>query len=336
MNNKTTNISLSGHYSVVEPDGSVRTVQYSAGPNTGFTAVVNSENPETPQVETGRNLEEKSMRDYDRVYDYSEDSDTDYFPKPEKKRARPHFDSFKDYSSRRRPHYPNDLEPSEYTHSYSIKHPYDEMVAESHVGIDIVDPNCKTKHKKENFESNMHTSIFDSEISKPKYPSMSSNNFKENFENSDSYDFTKPFNSYRIGYKGPKFEDVNIKPSSSMKHSYPTLPDAPIPEKFYHEDIPSRPKKKYKPHKYSDAPYVSDDLDDYILVPKKKYKKPPKEVPNDYRHESYDDYDRPRYPSEEDDEEYSRPPRGNGQKEVVRKIVKKRKPVINLLDIFDI
>ncbi|XP_028168290.1 uncharacterized protein LOC114358512 [Ostrinia furnacalis] len=322
---------VKGHYSVVEPDGSVRTVEYSAGPNTGFQAVVN--NGDVGVVETSRSLtddaEDKAMRDYERYSDYSDDADLDYFPKHERKRKRPQFDSFRDYSARKRPHYPSDLEPSEYTHSYSIKHPYDE--AESHVGF-IADPNCKKK-KKENDE-NLYTSILDSDGSKQKYPSFSSNSYKENFEKYENFDFDKPFNPYKYGYKGSKYED-NVKPASSIKHSFPALPDAPIPDKFYPDDMPTRPKKKYKPPKY---PEVSDNLDDYVLVPKKKYKKKPtKEVMlNEYNHESYDDFDRPRYP-DEDEDRFISPPRGNyGPKEVVRKVIKKRKPVINLLDIFDI
>ncbi|KAL0840204.1 hypothetical protein ABMA28_015493 [Loxostege sticticalis] len=321
---------VKGHYSVVEPDGSVRTVEYSAGPDTGFRAVVN--NGDVDVTESSRSLtedaEDKAMRDYERYYDYSDDPESDYFPKSERKRTRPHFDSFRDYSSRKRPNYPQDLEPSEYTHSYSIKHPYDD--AESHVGFNV-DPNCKTKKKKENNE-HMYTSILDSEVSKQKYPSFSSSSYKENFEKYENFDFEKPY-PYKYGYKGSKLED-NVKPASSMKHSFPTLPDAPIPEKFYPEDIPSRPKKKFKPPKY---PELSDDLDDYILVPKKKYKKPMKDVPNEYNHESYDDFDRPRYPSDDDEDRFISPPRGNhAPKEVIRKVVKKRKPVINLLDIFDI
>ncbi|KOB52005.1 putative cuticle protein, partial [Operophtera brumata] len=227
---------VKGHYSVLEPDGTVRSVEYSAGPKTGFNAVVNKEgNPSHPE-ESGRNfIEDKAMRDYGKYYDIADEIEDEYY---ERKRAKYPYDSYREQPSRKRPSYAYDQEP-------------------------------------------------------------------------------------------------NPRPDSSMKYNYPTIPDIHRPEKYYPEDLPPRPKKKRRPQKVPE--YVGDDLDDYILVPKKKYKPVRNPEPVDYRPELEDEYDRP-YPGYDDHEDRYRPIRENsGVTEVVRKIVKKnKKPVINLLDIFDI
>ncbi|CAG9784934.1 unnamed protein product [Diatraea saccharalis] len=313
---------VKGHYSVVQPDGSTKTVEYSAGPNTGFTAVINGDNEQNSES-SNFNREERVMREYD----YYEDEDPEYYPK-QRIKNKAQFDNFRDYSKKRPSYYPHDLESSDFTHSYSIKHPYDQYPAESHVGFNV-DPNCK-KHKKGNNDNNVFTSILDTNENKQPY-----NDYKDDFEKFENFEFEKRPNPFRAGYKGSKYEDTN-KPASSNKHNYPALPDAPIPEKFYSDDIPPRPKKKHRPNKRPE--FNSDDMDDYILVPKKKYRTPPKD--DDYNHDSYDDY-RPHYPSEEDsnDNRYHHSLHGSHshvQKEIIRKVVKKRKPVINLLDMFDI
>lgn len=312
---------VKGHYSLLQPDGSTRTVEYSAGPGRGFKAVVNRDDTNTNDaVANSRIFDAKTMRDYERFSEYPENEDFEYYPSNERRR-KPQFDTFRDYS-RKRPHYPQDLEPSEFTHSYSIKHPYDQFVAESHVGINV-DPNCRNKPKKQHdpFEN-----PFDYDSHKQKYPSS----FKDDFEKFEDFDFEKT-HPFRGGYKGSKIEDIN-KPASSTRHVYPSLPDVPLPDKFYPDDIPSRPKKKYRPYKNVPPHGPGEDIDDY-MVPKKKYKLPPKE--DEYNRDPYDDY-RPHYDEDDfNDERYPRPPRG-GPKEVIRKVVKKRKPVINLLDIFDI
>ncbi|KAG6462394.1 hypothetical protein O3G_MSEX013228 [Manduca sexta] len=340
---------VKGHYSVLEPDGSMRTVEYSAGPKTGFTAVVNNENIHTENPE-GRSLEnpegrsfmeEKAMRDYGKYYDFSEDADEDYY---ENKRAKHPLESlFKDYSIRKKPKYPYDLEPSEYTHSISIKHPRDESSdteAHSHVGYSF-DPNCKTKTRKESNEhkENLYSNIVDLEMSKTKNPIFSGDSYKEPYDKyaeASNYDFEKykPFSTN--SHKGSKYDDNHMKPSSPTKYTFPSLPDVPPPDRYYPDEIPQRPKKKNRPYKLPEF-YPSDDLDDYILVPKKKYK--PSRVPDlsDYKPDLEDDYDRPQYGSNSDDQDDRYPTRGNGQKEVIRKVIKKRRPpVINLLDMFDI
>ncbi|XP_053602709.1 uncharacterized protein LOC128670761 [Plodia interpunctella] len=316
---------VKGHYSVLEPDGSMRTVEYSAGPHTGFQATVNNDAAQQP-IPNIPVVENKAMRDYDHMIDYSEvPEEEERYVQRNRKRASLVDGRIRDYVKRKRPQLPIDLEPSEYTHSYSIKHPYrDEEGAESESHISM-DPNCKKKKKNEN----MYTSIADLDLKK--YPSFTSNSFKEDFERYEpqsSYDFDKLVSSHKYG-KG-KFEDFGTKPS---KYTMPSVPDLPSFDKYYPEDLPSRPKKKYKPYKKPEV--LSDDLDDYILVPKKKYKNPLR-VPDidDYAHGVDADYERPLF----DDDERFHSIRGSGSapKEVIRKVVKKKKPVINLLDMFDI
>ncbi|XP_013186856.2 uncharacterized protein LOC106132083 [Amyelois transitella] len=315
---------VKGHYSVLEPDGSMRTVEYSAGPNTGFQAKVNNDGVQ-PQPDVPI-FESKAMRDYEQVFDFSEVPDEEErYVKVNKKRGNVLDGRIRDYVKRKRPQYPIDLEPSEYTHSYSIKHPYrdtDGAESESHMSMD---PSCKTKKKNEN---PMYTSITDLDLKK--YPSFASNSFKEDFEKYESqpsYDFDKLISSQKYG-KG-KFEDFGIKES---KYTMPSIPDLPSFDKYYPEDLPSRPKKKYKPHKKPEI--LSDDLDDYILVPKKKYKNPLRVPDLDDYHSNDDDYERPHF--DDDDRYHSIRGSGSAPKEIIRKVVKKKKPVINLLDMFDI
>lgn len=328
---------------MLQPDGTIRSVEYSAGPKTGFTALVNNENSKPPAENIARSLAEpKAMRDFDNFYDISEDfyEDDSY---ERKWNDRP-FDPYKenDYPRRKRPKYPFDLEPSEYKHSITIKHPRDENAeseetAHSHVGYTF-DPNCKTKTKKESYDNkdNSYASIVDYELNKAnKYSNFPPDSFRETYDKfaePSNFEFQKirPYGNNKYS----KYEE--LRPSSSMKHNYPASPV--IPDKYYSEDMPPpKPKKRKRPTKVRE--YSSDDLDDYILVPKKKYK-PIRDVDlNDYRPESEEEYERPSYSSNYDDQDDRfHPIRSSAtSKEVVRKIVKKRRPpIVNLLDIFDI
>lgn len=311
----------------------MRSVEYSAGPKTGFTAVVNNEASPPPQPErSGRNLmEDKAMRDYGKYYDFADEVEDEYY---DRKRNRPH-ESYREQPPRKRPSFSFDQEPSEYTHSITIKHPRDESSpdgeAHSHVGYSF-DPNCKTKTKKESNENkDSYANIVDFDLSKVKYQNYPPDSYRDPYDkysepSNYAFDKIKPYESYKL----PKYEE--LRPDSSMKYNYPTVPDIPRPSKYYPDDLPPRPKKKRRPPKVSE--YVSDDLDDYILVPKKKYK-PRNPEPIDYRPEFDDEYDRP-YPYDDQEDRY-RPVRENAPTEIVRKVVKKKKkPVINLLDIFDI
>ncbi|NP_001166645.1 cuticular protein RR-2 motif 125 precursor [Bombyx mori] len=332
---------VKGQYSVLEADGSTRTVEYSAGPNSGFNAIVSNDNDFLPTNEieskkTGRSLiEDKTMRDYGNYYDFPEDPDDEYY---EKKKTKRPLDSHREHSKNKKPRYPFDLEPSEYTHSISIKHPRDEgseSEAHSHFGYSF-DPNCKTKPKKGSHDTNSYSNVVDLETN-PKYPLYSQDYFRDKHPDSSSnYDFEKlrPFSSYRPH----KYEEITLKPPFSTRYTSPVIPDlAYSSEKMYPDDIPLRPKKKHRPHKVPES-HFGDDLDDYVLVPKKKYKPPRLVEPHEFRPEPEDDYERPHRGSSFDDihdDRHRHPPRGP-QTEIVRKIVKKRRPVINLLDVFDI
>ncbi|XP_026739988.1 uncharacterized protein LOC113502572 [Trichoplusia ni] len=341
---------VTGHYSVVEPDGSTRTVQYSAGPNSGFQAIVNTDNPELENEEIGRSImEEKAMRDYERYYDFSEDPDEEYYER--KRPKRPHELVRKEHSSKKRTKYPSyadqplDSEPSEYTHSISIKHPRDdpsEFEPQSHVGYSF-DPNCKTKTRKESHDSrdNLYSNIVDLELNK-KYPSYSQDSYRDSYDKfaEPSSDMDRYVKYYGNGnFKGHKYDDVGMHSKPPTKYTFPIIPDAPLAEKYYPDDVPTRPKKKrpYKPRE-PEHRYPTDDSNEYVLVPKRKLKNPnPTAETYDYRLPE-DEYERPQFSSNYDDtsQDDRYPPRGSAPKEVVRKIVKKRKPVVNLLDIFDI
>ncbi|CAH2107139.1 unnamed protein product [Euphydryas editha] len=329
---------VKGHYSVIEPDGSMRTVEYSAGPNIGFTATVNkddlhlTDHPEPIIDESG--MEDKVLRDYDRYYDFSEDSDVELpYKASERKRKRHPYESlFNDYSLLKREKYSTDLEPSEYTHSFTIKHPHEDLdseaTAHSHVGFKF-EPDCKMKQKKKNNKYNIESSDF----RKQKYPSLTSDSYNSDFDKyiGDSTNLDKLFQMYKQNeqYKPSKPDDFAWSP---IKHHqrHQGLSDANTDD-TYSDYIPPRPKKKYKPHKNPEA-FEPEDNDDYVLVPKKKLKKPYRVVDSsEYPPDTDESYD-----ENYDDDRYHKPPRGANHKEVVRKIVKKKKPGINLLDIFDI
>ncbi|XP_031769384.2 uncharacterized protein LOC113511881 [Galleria mellonella] len=332
---------VKGHYSVVEPDGSMRTVEYSAGPNSGFQAVVN--NPGVPQAKSSQSfIEEKALKDYDHDFDFSEDADEeDIYESTHRKRGPYPVNRFREVPTKKRPNYIPDQEPSDYTHSYSIKHPFDESTSasESHFGYST-DANCKTKKKN---KYNMYTSVADLELTKQKYPPFS-DSFKDDFGKPDSiYDFEKYSPSYKLGLKGPKFDDDKIS-LSSMKHNYPTLPELNSQDSYYPVEPPTRPKKKHKPYKSPE--YFSDNLDDYVLVPKKKLKNPTKlSEPNEFLPDIDDEF-APSHYYRDDDRDKFRPSRlkvrpepfadQSAPKEIIRKIVKKKKPVVNILEMFDI
>lgn len=344
----------------------MRTVEYSANPKTGFQAIVNNDGekvePLQPEESIGRSMQDKALRDYGKYYDFSDD-DFDSFSNERKKSKHPFDTVFKDYSQNKRPKYPSDLEPSDFSHSITIKHPRDDSgshsESHSHFGLDL-DPNCKKKHKK-GISSTSYGNVVEFDANKPddiKYPFFSPDAYKDDYEKfeSSNVDYEKlPYGSrHKIpkfepsgpeyekflqsyNSKVPKLEEFNFRPS---KYKYPYVPDIPSHD-YYPDDAPLRPKKKQRPQKTPEFHYPSEDIDDYMWVPKKK-RIPPRIVdPSDYVPESEEEYDRPRYPSDfEDDERPHRerePTRGTGpKKEVIRKIVKKRKPGFNLLDILDI
>ncbi|XP_075970780.1 uncharacterized protein LOC142973109 [Anticarsia gemmatalis] len=340
---------VKGHYSVVQPDGSKSSVKYSTGPKTDFQEDFQSE-----EIEDRSSKKEKTIRDYDRYYDFSEDAEEEeyYEREREKKRTkRPYESTYSQYSNKKRLKYPSysdqplDSEPSDYTHSITIKHPHDdssEIEPQSHVGYSF-DPNCKTKTRKESYGSKIHSyaNYVDMELNK-KYPQYPTDSYRDNYDKfaAPTFEYDKYVKHHDGGhYKGHRYEDTKPGPA---KYTFPLMPDAPPSDKYYPDEIPTRPKKK-RPYKYREPeqryPTVSEDLSEYVLVPKKKSKKPKPVVESyDYR-TTGDEYDRPHYSSGYDDfPDDNRYNSENGQKEVevVRKVVKKRKPVINLLDMFDI
>lgn len=343
---------VTGHYSVVEPDGSTRTVEYSAGPNTGFQAVVNTETDAFDSGETDRSsMESKAMRDYDRYYDFSEDADDEYYEKERKRPKRPYESTYN--LNKKRPKYPSysdiplDSEASDYTHSITIKHPHDDTTdiePLSHVGYSF-DPNCKNKKRKESYgnKDNSYSNIVDLELNK-KYPPFPVDSYRDTYDKyaEPTYDYDRYVKQYDGNrYKGHKYDDYNSKPSGPTKYTFPVIPDIPPPEKYYPDEFPTRPRKK-RPYKHRDTehryPTIAENLNEYVLVPKKKLKKPTAES-YDYR-VTDDEYDHPHYSNGYDDgpqdDRYHSSAHDNGPKEVVRKIVKKRKPVVNILDMFDI
>ncbi|KAI5645262.1 insect cuticle protein domain-containing protein [Phthorimaea operculella] len=352
---------VKGHYSVLEPDGSMRTVDYSVNPKTGFQAVVNNNGEKVgDMVDQPENLGVgRAMRDYGKFYgDFPEDLPEfdSYAPMDRKKNKHPFDTVFKDYSAKKKPKYPIDQDSSEFTHSVTIKHPRDETGAHSeshsHFGLDI-DPHCKHKHKKPATNS-MYTNVGED----LRFPIPALDPYKSDFEKYEKYEpsnmeFDKiyPFAPGKIPKlalsESPAAVDYDklLRPFAaenlpSMEEfkakykypSYPYIPDIPSSESIYPDDMPVRPKKKHRPHK---KPEYSED--DEYWVPKKKKKTPPRYDP-DYYPESDDDFDRPRYPSDDDDEEDDRPRKPSREKhpKIVKKIIKKRKPGFNLLDILDI
>lgn len=323
-----------GQYSVIEPDGSMRSVRYSAGPTTGFTAEVNNEGAQIQASAEGRDLmEDKVLRDY-KHFDFPDDPALEYNANDRKRRRHPYESLFRDYELKKRLKYPTDQESSDYTHSITIKHPHEDdadslLAAESHVGFNF-DPNCKKKRNKDSNNSFLKTSDFD--FRKQKFPSITDDKYKSEFEKylSDSSNMEKVLQMYKNNekYKPFKEEDDEFENWSGIKYNYHSIPDIP-PENLFSDYSPPRPKKKSKPHKKPEF-LDSEDLDDFILVPKKKHKKPPRFAEPPEYHGPDEEFD------DSYDEDYYKPPRNPPQKEIVRKIVKKKKPVINLLDIFDI
>ncbi|CAB3243187.1 unnamed protein product [Arctia plantaginis] len=348
---------VKGHYSVVEPDGSTRTVKYAAGPNTGFQAIVNTENG-VPSDETERSSKEaKSISNYDRYYDFPEGSvNVDYYEKEKRKSRIPNASSseYGQYFNKKRLKHPSymddtlDSEPSDYTHSITIRHPHDDssdIQPLSHVGYTF-DPNCKTKTRKESYGNRDHSysNIVGLELNK-KYPQVPVDSYRDNYDKyaESSYDYNRYVKQSDNGrYRGHKYEEYDPHPSGSTKYTFPVAPDAPPYEKYYPDDFLYRPNKK-RPYKYREPehryPTIGENLEDYVLVPKKKLRKPTTVENYEYRVVD-DEYDRPHYVSSYDDESqddrYHSSVQESGPTEVIKKIVKKRKPVVNLLDIFDI
>ncbi|XP_050669041.1 uncharacterized protein LOC126968216 [Leptidea sinapis] len=328
---------VKGHYSVIEPDGSMRTVEYSAGPNTGFTAVVNNDGKQN-EAAINSNLpeamEDKVLRDYDRYYDFSDDADVDspYRIKEKKRNKHPYDSLFKDYSYFKQPKYPAD-QLSEYSHSISIKHPLEDTYdgpAHSHTGYGS-DQNCHKKHKVEYFGH-----VPDLDFRKQKYPPISDSykyehdKYKSEASTIDEEKFVYP---YKQKLHKPLKHGEYAEPP--FKYGFSNGQEFPSAEGYSDYSAP-RPKKKYKPHKNLDD---FGNVDDYVLVPKRKVKKPPRIIESpEYQEDEEFDQRVPFSGYEEDYEDrYLKPPRATtaSPKEVVKKVVKK-KPVINLLDIFDI
>ncbi|CAH2230479.1 jg18582 [Pararge aegeria aegeria] len=327
---------VKGHYSVIEPDGSMRSVEYSAGPNTGFTAPVNKDGLEALPLYEEDVMEEKALRDYDRNYDFSEDADNEssYKTNDRKRKRHPYESLFKDYPPlSKRPKYPIDMEPSEYTHSFSIKHqPHDlnaDASGHSHVGVSF-DPNCKTKNKKQ--KNKYYSNGADLDFHKQKYPPLASDSYNNDYDkyvgDSSNIEIEKLIHMYKQKDRYKPYKPDESNNWSSIKNSYPEMSDIRHSEDSYSDYLPPRPKKKHKPHKTQEL-YESDDLDDYVLVPKKKLKKPPRAI-EQYHPDSDEEFD-----EAYEEERFHKPPRG-AQTEIIRKVVKKKKPIINILDIFDI
>lgn len=347
---------VKGHYSILEPDGSTRTVEYSAGPKTGFQAVVNSEKDSRYENTIGRSFKEaKALKDYEKYYDFSDDDDDDeeeYYSR-DRKRSNIPYESTN--TIKKRTKYPSyseqtlDSEASDYTHSISIRHPHDDssdIEPLSHVAYSF-DPNCKTKTKKESHSNrdNSYSNHANLELNK-KYPEFPLDTYRNTYDKyaESSYDYDRYVKQYNNGrYKSPKYEEIDTKPilPGPNRYTFPVIPDIPLPEKYDPDEYSSKPKRK-RPHKYRETeeqyPVLSDDLSEYVLVPKKKLKRPASVDSYDYK-ATEDEYDHPLYSNGYDDV-----PKGNkhhssfhdnGPRELIKKIVKKRRPV-NILDIFDI
>lgn len=340
---------------MVEPDGSTRTVEYAAGPNTGFQATVNTENRALSDETERSSKEGKSISNYDRYYDFPEDT-ADIYEKERRRPKRP-TETLSEYSQyfneKKLKHLPYmddtlDSEPSDYTHSITIRHPYDDspdIQPLSHGGYRY-DPNCKTKTKKESYgiRDHSYSNIVDLELNK-KYPQVPAESYRDNNDKyaESSYDYNRYVKQFGNGrYRDHKYEEYTAHPSGSTKYTYPVIPDAPLHEKYYPDDFVYKQKKK-RPYKNREPehryPTIGENLEDYVLVPKKKLRKPATVENYEYRIVD-DEYDRPHYTNSYDDESeddrYHSSVQESGPVEVIKKIVKKRKPVVNLLDIFDI
>ncbi|CAK1604412.1 unnamed protein product [Parnassius mnemosyne] len=326
---------VKGHYSLLEPDGSAKHVESLVGPGKGFTAAVNNEGAKPESTVTAEpQIEDRSYRDYKTPYELSEDAALEFYSSNEKRNKKIPYDSFyKEYSMMKRPTYSTDAEFNGFSNIPSIKHLRDEtgFDSDSHNYFDFYhDPNCKNKHTQ---QTDFYKAQEDMNFGKQKYPFLYSDSYKysDSSKNDEEY-----FQRYKLkDHKLSRPNEMGLYTSVTNKYSHPLLSDIPVPENFYPDEIMQRPKKRNRPYKHKETYYSSDDLSDYVLVPKRKFKKPQR-VPdiNDYPPDiDEDDYDHP----EEDEDRNRKPPRGSGQKEVVKKIIKKKKPpIINLLDILDI
>ncbi|XP_014365698.2 uncharacterized protein LOC106716654 [Papilio machaon] len=320
---------VKGHYSVLDAEGSVRTVEYTASPGVGFVAAVNNDRVKSQPDKEQKVMEDKSYRDYNRPYDLSEDPNYEFhYTKHRKNKIRP-YDLFKDYPMKRPSHAHSEADSGEFQYNPSLKNYYN---GDSHRNMGYGhDPDCNTKYVTEG--SNYFKTFTDLDFRKQKYPLLYSDPYTQEKYKDMPYDDLEKYLNYK--YKGennsPRPDEMSL--ATSVKYSYPTLPDIPVSQHFYRDDVEQRPKKKHRP-KPTDVFYSSENLNDYVLVPKKKYKKPPR-LPdiNDYSTDNDEDYDH----MDEEDDRKRKPIRGSGQKEVVRKIIKKPKPtIITLLDILDI
>lgn len=326
---------ITGYYNAEEPVDSLRQLEFSTGPNTGFAATVNRDSFQAQPMDKKYEIEEKALRDYERNYDFSEDADIEssYTSIDRKRQRHPYESLFKDYSLTKRPKYPLDMEPSEYTHSFSINHQSDDLHADasahSHVGVSF-DPNCNTKNKRQKHKHYSHGADLD--FRKQKYPSLTSDSYDSDYDKyvgePSNIEIEKLIHMYKQNDRYKTFKPDEPNNWSSTKNSYPGISDLPHSEDSYSDYIPPRPKKKHKPQKIKDL-YESEDLDDYILVPKKKLKKPPR-ITEQYHPDADEEFD-----DNYEEERFHKPPRGT-HTEVIRKVVKKKKPIINILDIFDI
>ncbi|CAG4941724.1 unnamed protein product [Parnassius apollo] len=329
---------VQGHYSLLEPDGSVGTVEYSAGPGKEFTAAVDNKGAEPESSVTAQQqMEDKSYRDYKTPYEYSEDAALGFYSSNEKRNKKRPYDSFyKEYSMLKKPTYSTDAEFNGFPNLPSIKHPRDEtgFDSDSHSYFGFYhDPNCKNKHTQ---QTDFYKALEDMNFGKPKYPFLHPDSYGYDKYSDSSNNDEEYFQRYKLkGHKSSRPSEMALYTSITNKYSQPTLSDITVSENFYPDEIMQRPKKRSRPHKHKETYYSSDDLSDYVLVPKRKLKRPQKVSDiNDYPPEiDEDDYDN----SDEDEDRNHKPPRGTGQKEVVKKIIKKKKPsIINLLDILDI
>ncbi|KAG7299813.1 hypothetical protein JYU34_016824 [Plutella xylostella] len=311
---------VKGHYSVLEADGSVRTVDYSANAKTGFQATV--KNDGTPAPAKLAQMEEKSLREYDYT-------------------AFPSFDERKRTKSR----YPESDESEEYPPVLSYTDYLKRMTDEDN------EPNrhkinsfsSKIKHgssKKHAYKNkNKYSNVLEIDLTKSKFPEVHDDDYIPDKYYNDQSDL-RPMPSYSSHsyYKAPKPYESGLKPDRYKGHqeSYSDMYDymaaSDVSNVFPDMDI-SKLKRRPSPYKKTKNPelaYAANFDDDYILVPKKKYKIHSKIVEPPTFDDSDDDYE----PHSHDENCRHK---DKSKEVVVRKVVKKaKKPVINLLDIFDI
>ncbi|XP_013135516.1 PREDICTED: uncharacterized protein LOC106100988 isoform X2 [Papilio polytes] len=319
---------VKGQYSVLDADGSVRTVEYTASPDASVNAAANNDGIKSQKEK--HVMEDKSYRDFNGPYDLSEDPNYEFhYTKHRKNKVRP-YDLFKDFPMKRPSHTHSQADSGEFRYNPTLKHYYNgEPYRTTGYGHD---PDCDTKYATEG--SNYFKTISDLDFRRQKYPLLYSDPYTQEKYKDIPYDDSEKYLSYKYRgeNKSPRPEEMSL--ATSVKYNYPMLPDIPVSQHFYRDDVEQRPKKKHRPPKPTDVFYSSENFNDYVMVPKKKYKKPPR-LPdiNDYSNDNDEDYD----PLDEEDDRKRKPFRGSGQKEVVRKIIKKPKPtLITLLDILDI